>query len=110
MKPLKGKLAYKIGKNIQQIDNELILYNKARYKILEQYCVKDENNNIQTNSDDTVIIPNKNINDYNEEIKKLDETNVELNITLLDLDDFESIELTPKQIMDIEWLIKKEEA
>ena len=42
-------------------------------------------------------------------MEKLDNTDIELNVTLLELDDFENIELTPKHIMDIDWLIKKEE-
>ncbi len=55
------------------------------------------------------MIATGNIEDYNNDMAKLDDTDIELNVTLLELDDFENIELTPKHIMDIDWLIKKEE-
>lgn len=40
----------------------------------------------------------------------MNETEIELNIVLLDLDELENIEMTPKEMMQIDWIIKKEEA
>ena len=108
-KPLRGKLAYKVGKVIQQVSNELNLYDKARHQLLEKYCIKDDGGQMIVDDNGGVQIPKENIPIYTEEINKLDNTEIELNATLLDLEDFDSIEMTPKQMIDIEWLIKKEE-
>lgn len=106
--PLRGKLAYKVGKVIQEISNELSLYDKARHELLEKYCIKDDNNEIVVYENGNVQIAKENIPVYTEEINKLNDTEIELNIVLLDLDDFQDIEMTPKEMMDIEWIIKKE--
>lgn len=108
-KPLRGKLAYKVGKVIQQVSNELNLYDKARHQLLEKYCIKDDNGQMIIDDNGGVQVPKENIPIYTEEANKLDNTEIELNATLLDLEDFENIEMTPKQMIDIEWLIKKEE-
>ena len=109
-KPLRGKLAYKVGKIIQQVSNELELYDKARRELLEKKKKKNENGSLKINDDGNVLVLKENIPIYNEEIKKLNETEIELNAVELDLDDFENIEMTPKEMVQIDWAIKKEEA
>jgi len=109
-KPLRGKLAYKVGKIIQQVSNELELYDNARRELLEKYCEKNEDGTLNIHEDGNVLILPENISVYNEEIKKMNETEIELNIVLLDLDELENIEMTPKEMMQIDWIIKKEEA
>ena len=108
-KHLRGKLAYKVGKVIQQVSNELNLYDKARHQLLEKYCIKDGHGQMIVDNNGGVQVPKENIPNYTEEINKLNDTEIELNATLLDLEDFDNIEMTPKQMIDIEWLIKKEE-
>jgi len=108
-KPLRGKLAYKVGKVIQAVSNELELYDKARRELLNKYCEKDENGEIIVSVDGNVQIMKDNIPDYNKEIAILNDTQIELNAVTLDLDDFEDIEMTPKEMVQIDWIIKKEE-
>lgn len=50
-----------------------------------------------------------NIPDYNKEIAILNDTQIELNAVTLDLEDFKDIEMTPKEMVQIDWAIKKEE-
>ena len=109
-KPLRGKLAYKVGKVIQAVSNELELYDKARRELLNKYCEKDENGEIIVSVDGNVQIMKDNIPDYNKEIAILNDTQIELNAVTLDLEDFEDIEMTPKEMVQIDWVIKKEEA
>ena len=59
------------------------LFTEARQKLLDKYCVKDENNNIKIDDNGNVQIQLDYINDYNIEIEKLVNTEVELNIILL---------------------------
>jgi len=107
---LKGKLAYKVGKAIKTISNEINLYDKARKELLNEYCVKDENGEVQIDERGNAQVEKQYIDKYNQEIRTLNDTDIELNIVLLDLDDFENIEITPREIMQLDWLIKKEEA
>ena len=107
-KPLRGKLAYKVGKVIQAVSNELELYDKARRELLNKYCEKDENGEIIVSGDGNVQIMKDNIPDYNKEIAILNDTQIELNAVTLDLEDFEDIEMTPKEMVQIDWVIKKD--
>ena len=38
---INGLLAYKIGKALYTIDNEMSLYDSSRKEIINKYCVKD---------------------------------------------------------------------
>ena len=38
------KVSYKIAKNIMNIEKELKVYNTQRQKLIDKYCLKDENN------------------------------------------------------------------
>lgn len=82
------------------------LFTEARQKLLDKYCVKDENNNIKIDDNGSVQIQLDYINDYNIEIEKLVNTEVELNIILLQVEDFQNIKISPGDIIQINWLIK----
>ena len=82
------------------------LFTEARQKLLDKYCVKDENNNIKIDDNGNVQIQLDCINDYNIEIEKLVNTEVELNIILLQVEDFQNIKISPGDIIQIDWLIK----
>ena len=45
------KLSYAIAKNIRKIESELQIYNSERQKIIEKYCVKDEDGKLKLNKD-----------------------------------------------------------
>jgi len=44
---LNGGLAYKISKIIKIVSDELILYNQSREKMLQEYCIKNEDGTIK---------------------------------------------------------------
>ena len=41
-KQLPIKVSYAIAKNISKIEKELEIYNKERQKLIDKYCLKDE--------------------------------------------------------------------
>ena len=102
-----GKLAYKIGKIIQQVSEEMQLYEDARQKLLHEYCIKDENDELKIDENGNVTVKKENISLYNEKMKEMNETIIHLNILPLEFDEIENLEFTPKEIMSIDWLIKK---
>ena len=45
-KQLPIKVSYAIAKNISKIEKELEIYNKERQKLIDKYCLKDEEGNL----------------------------------------------------------------
>ena len=106
---LNGGLAYKISKIIKIVSDELILYNQSREKMLQEYCIKNEDGTIKFQNNETVtLLPDK-IEVYNKEIRELNNLELELNITQLNEDDLSNIKISPNDIINIEWTIKKED-
>jgi len=54
------------------------------------------------------LLPDK-IEVYNKEIRELNNLELELNITQLNEDDLSNIKISPNDIINIEWTIKKED-
>lgn len=101
----KGILAYKVGKALNTISNELELYTKTQHELFDKYCVKDENNNIKIVNNNVQIIPDK-INEYNQEINKINKLEIELNIPALTLEELDNFTITPQQAINLQWWIK----
>ncbi len=85
------------------------LYENARQKLLHEYCIKDENDELKIDENGNVTVKKENISLYNEKMKEMNETVIHLNILPLEFDEIENLEFTPKEIMSIDWLIKKNE-
>lgn len=105
---LDGLLAYKIGKSLQIITNQLDLYNNSRQTLINKYGIKDQNGKLKILNNDTIQILPQYIQTYNDEIQKMNEVEVELNISQLEFEDLKNIKLSPRQITGILWLIKKD--
>ena len=41
------KVSYAIGKNISKVERELKHYNKERQKLIEEYCLKEEDGTLK---------------------------------------------------------------
>ena len=91
------------------IDNEIQLYNQAHNKLLQECCVKNNNGLIEIDENGQgTVLPEK-IKFYNEEITKMLNVQIELNIPYLELHDLENFILTPEEIGKIDWWIEKKE-
>ena len=102
---LNGAIAYKFGKALQVIIKELELYDISRQQIFQKYCVKDENNNIKITDGNVQFLPQF-IKIANQQLKQLNQLEIELNISQLCEEDLQYFNLTPQEIMDIIWWIK----
>ena len=98
----KGSLAFKIARLARELDKEMTTFNAERQKILEKYCVKDENGQLKTNENGTVQVKPDKINEFNEEFASLLETEVEINAEKLPMDSIDSFDITPQQMLTIE--------
>jgi len=102
---VKGSLAFKIARLARELNKEMETFNEQRRKILEEYCIKDENGEIKQNENGTVqIIPEK-ISEFNEEFTNLLNTEVEVNADKIPMDSIDNFNLTPQQIITIEMFI-----
>ncbi len=103
---LKGIEAYKFGKALKIINEQIELYNNSRNKLVEQYCVKDENNEIKLNEKGQAQIITDQISIFNQEINKLNNVELELNIPELLIDDLTNFTLTPQEASSLDWWLK----
>ena len=100
--PFKGSLAFKIARLARELNKEMETFNEQRRKILEEYCIKDENGNLkQLENGNVQIIPEK-INEFNNEFNSLLSTEVEINADKLPVDNIDAFEITPQEMLNIE--------
>lgn len=98
----KGSLAFKIARLARELNKEMETFNEQRRKILNEYCVKDENGELKPDENGNVqIIPDK-INEFNNEFSNLLATEVEINADKLPMDSMDSFDITPQQMLNIE--------
>ena len=99
--------AFYIGKNIKLLDEDLKLYNDVRIKILENSANKDE---------DGVPIINESTLQYDisddklqialEEIEELQDEDINIDIRKVTVEDINKAELTPRELMSIEFMLE----
>ena len=98
----KGSLAFKIARLARELSKEMETFNAERQKLLQKYCIKDENGELKTNDNGTVQVEPNKINEFNEEFSSLLETEVEINAEKLSMDSLDSFDITPQQMISIE--------
>lgn len=98
----KGSLAFKIARLARELSKEMETFNAERQKLLQKYCVKDENGELKTNDNGTVQVEPDKINEFNEEFSSLLETEVEINAEKLSMNSLDSFDITPQQMISIE--------
>lgn len=108
LKGLDSITAYRIAKNIQEIQKELSIFDEQNVNLLNKYCERDANNKPIVN-DGFVSIPNSNKKDYEMELKALFEEDVELSVKKISLGSISNVGLTPAEILSLEYMLDVEE-
>ncbi|HJF35105.1 MAG TPA: DUF1617 family protein [Clostridium perfringens] len=108
-KQLPVKVSYAIAKNISKIENELKIYNIERQKLIDKYCVKDEEGNNVIDENNQLIIADENMTDWNNAINELLDIEVEIDIHKFNINDlmYSNVEFTPSELMIIEYMIEE---
>ena len=70
-KELPVKVSYALAKNIAKIEKELEIYNSERQKLLDKYCVKDENGQNKIDENNQLKIQEMYLKDWEQDIKEL---------------------------------------
>ncbi|EHK2400408.1 DUF1617 family protein [Clostridium perfringens] len=100
------KVSYAIGKNISKVERELKLYNKERQKLIEEYCLKEDDGTLKITEGNYDIDP-KRLEDFNKEINELQEIEVEIDIHKFNIELLDGYEMSPGELMCIDFMIEE---
>lgn len=100
-------VAFRIGKNIKAIEGEVKVFDDVRTKLLEEAANKDENGKpIIDKGTNQYDVPVDKLEALEKEIKKLQNEEVKVDIKKLSLDDVEKADLSPRELMSIEYMLE----
>ena len=103
---LSAVCAFSISKNIKKIVTELEVYNETRIKILEEKANKDEDGKAII-VDEQYQLTNENLVKANNEIQTLLNSDIDLDLTKISIEDLNNADLTPAQLSLIDYMIKE---
>lgn len=105
-KGMSSVTAYRIGKNIMKLEEELKPYNDARIKVLEEFSNKDENGEAIIDKETRQYdIPNDKFQDAIKEIEALQNEEINIDIKKVTIEDIDKAELSPRELMMIEFML-----
>lgn len=100
------KVSYAISKNISKVERELKHYNKERQKLIEEYCLKEDDGTLKITDRNYDIDPER-LEDFNKEINELQEIEVEMDIHKFNIELLNSYEMSPGELMCIDFMIEE---
>nr|DAN43548.1 MAG TPA: Protein of unknown function (DUF1617) [Caudoviricetes sp.] len=111
-KGLSSVTAYRIAKNIKLVNEELKDYNEQRIKLLEELANKDEDDKPIINEENGMQeyeLTDENKVKLQEEIDKLLDEEINIDIKKVSLEQLDRAGLSPAQLSTIEFMIVIEE-
>ena len=106
LRKLPVKVSYGIGKNISKVERELKHYNKERQKLIEEYCLKEDDGTLKITDGNYDIDPER-LEYFNKEINELQEIEVEMNIHKFNIELLNGYEMSPGDLMCIDFMIEE---
>lgn len=104
---LKGKVAFQLARLMREIEKEYNILINTRQQLIMQYAEKDDNGEIIIDEEGNGRVAKDLIQEFNNEMNKLLNTVVELNVDFLDLEDLEEENFTLEQMYVLSLYIKK---
>lgn len=104
-KELPIKVSYALAKNIAKIEKELEIYNSERQKLLDKYCVKDENGQNKIDENNQLKIQEVYLKDWDQDIKELQNIELEIDIHKFKLEELNGYNMTPSELIAIDYMI-----
>lgn len=98
----KGSLAFKIARLVRELKKELDTFNEERRKLLDKYCVKDENGEFEVLENGNIKLIPETVNEFNNELDTLMNTEIEINADKLPMDSIDDFDITPQEMMNLE--------
>lgn len=105
-KELPVKVSYALAKNISKIEKELQIYNSERQKLLDKYCVKDENGENKVDENNQLKIQEEYLKDWERDIKELQNIELEIDIHKFKINELDGYNMSPSELMVIDYMIE----
>lgn len=99
------KVSYAIAKNMDKVERELKIYNVERKKLIDEYCLRNQDGNLKITDGNYDIDPNR-INEFNNAIDDLQNIEVEFDVHKFNICLLEGFEMTPNELMQIDFMIE----
>ena len=108
-KQLPIKVSYAIAKNIKKLESELNIYYKEREKLIDKYCIKDDEGKNIIDENNNLKIANEHLEVWNKEINELMDIEVDIDIHKFNLDSLMcgNYDMTPAELMIIDYMIEE---
>ena len=108
-KQLPIKVSYAISKNIKKLEKELKIYDEERQKLIDKYCIKDEEGNNVIDENNNLKIADEHLKAWNKEINELMDIEVDIDIHKFNLYDLMcgNYDMTPAELMIIDYMIEE---
>lgn len=108
-KQLPIKVSYAIAKNISKIERELEIYNKERQKLLDKYCIKDDEGKNLIDENNQLKIADEHLEDWNKDINELLDIEIDIDIHKFNVNDLlnSNCEMTASELMLIDYMIEE---
>lgn len=101
----KAKTAYRISKISKKVLKEFETFSEQRMKVIKKYGLKDDSGELIT-KDGHYQFEDREA--FEAEVKELLETEIQLNVETLSIEDFGDCELSPSELAGLGNLIKEE--
>lgn len=108
-KQLPIKVSYAIAKNIKKLESEIKIYNKEREKLINKYCIKDDEGKNVIDENNNLKIADEHLEVWNKEINELMDIEVDIDIHQFNLDSlmYGNYDMTPAELMIIDYMIEE---
>lgn len=105
-KELPIKVSYALAKNIGKIEKELEIYNSERQKLLDKYCVKDENGQNKIDENNQLKIQEEYLKDWEHDITELQNIELEIDIHKFKITELNGYNMAPSELIAIDYMIE----
>jgi hypothetical protein len=102
-----AKVAFQIARLIRELDKENKTFDESRVKALQEYSERDENGEIKTSPEGNVVLRQDKIEEYNNKIQELLDTQIQVNAEKISLSLLENLELSPVEMLNLEPFISE---
>lgn len=106
--PLKAKVAYHVARLTREIDKENVLFQERRNALIGKYAEKDEDGKVKVDEVGQMKVAPDNIEAFVKELNEVLETNVQLNVEKIKLDDLDC-EINSQMMINLMPFIEVEE-
>ena len=107
-KSLKARSAYAVSKILKAADEEMTAFNEARMNLIRKYGEKDDNGELKSDENGNVHIIADSLNTFNQELRDLMDTQIEINANKIQINDIGDVEFTPAEMAQLDEFIEFE--